>query len=91
MARVNDVGEPDPRLFYVFTRQGSLVDYLRTRGRAVISRNDLLKFARDICDGMTYLESKEVVHRDLAARNVLIAEDNTAKVPSFHIGRNLLN
>ena len=35
---------------------------------------------RDICGGMAYLESKEVVHRDLAARNVLIAEDNTAKV-----------
>ncbi|XP_065836431.1 tyrosine-protein kinase CSK-like [Oscarella lobularis] len=66
-----------------FMARGSLVDYLRTRGRAVISRNDLLKFARDICDGMTYLESKEVVHRDLAARNVLIAEDNTAKVSDF--------
>jgi len=34
----------------------------------------------DTCNGMTYLESRNVVHRDLAARNVLIHEDGMAKV-----------
>jgi len=34
----------------------------------------------DTCNGMAYLESRNVVHRDLAARNVLIHDDGTAKV-----------
>ena len=34
----------------------------------------------DTCDGMAFLETKNLVHRDLAARNVLIDDDTTAKV-----------
>jgi len=43
--------------------QGSLVDYLRSRGRAVISKLNQLNFAKDVCKGMVYLESKNFVHR----------------------------
>ncbi len=43
--------------------QGSLVDYLRTRGRAVISKQNQLDFAKHVCKGMVYLESKNFVHR----------------------------
>ena len=45
--------------------QGSLVDYLRSRGRAVITKRNQLDFARDVCKGMVYLESKNFVHRYL--------------------------
>lgn len=40
----------------------------------------LLKFCREIAEGMEYLSSKSFVHRDLAARNILIAADTTCKV-----------
>ena len=43
--------------------QGSLVDYLRSRGRAVISKRNQLDFAKHVCKGMVYLESKSFVHR----------------------------
>ena len=43
--------------------QGSLVDYLRSRGRAVISKQNQLDFAKHVCKGMVYLESKNFVHR----------------------------
>ena len=32
----------------------------------------LCDFAQEICDGMSYLESKRLIHRDLAARNILV-------------------
>ncbi|KAK2553281.1 Tyrosine-protein kinase CSK [Acropora cervicornis] len=70
-----------------FCGKGSLVEYLRTRGRTVIGQKDLIGFARDIAAGMQYLESKLLVHRDLAARNVLVHDDGTAKVSDFGLAR----
>jgi len=46
-----------------FMEKGSLLDYLRSRGRAVIQKQDQLGFARDVADGMAYLEHKDLIHR----------------------------
>ncbi|XP_015683081.1 tyrosine-protein kinase CSK [Protobothrops mucrosquamatus] len=66
-----------------FMAKGSLVDYLRSRGRSVLGGECLLKFSLDVCEAMAYLEANNFVHRDLAARNVLVSEDNIAKVSDF--------
>nr|KAI8768231.1 tyrosine-protein kinase CSK-like [Biomphalaria glabrata] len=66
-----------------FVGRGNLVEYLRTRGRNVITKKDQINFATDTCAAMDYLESKSLVHRDLAARNVLVHDDGTAKVSDF--------
>ncbi|KYM97655.1 PREDICTED: tyrosine-protein kinase CSK-like [Cyphomyrmex costatus] len=70
-----------------YMSKGSLVDYLRSRGRLHVSKKDQINFAYDTCAGMAYLESRHVVHRDLAARNVLVAENNSAKVSDFGLAR----
>lgn len=70
-----------------YMSKGSLVDYLRSRGRQHITRRDQINFAYDTCAGMEYLECKKVVHRDLAARNVLISENCVAKVSDFGLAR----
>ncbi|XP_013778262.1 tyrosine-protein kinase CSK-like [Limulus polyphemus] len=70
-----------------FMAKGSLVDYLRSRGRMHVSKKDQIAFAADTCAGMEYLESKHVVHRDLAARNVLISEEGVSKVSDFGLAR----
>ncbi|TSK38392.1 Tyrosine-protein kinase CSK [Bagarius yarrelli] len=66
-----------------YMAKGSLVDYLRSRGRTVLGVECLLKFSLDVCEAMEYLEANNFVHRDLAARNVLVSEDNIAKVSDF--------
>jgi len=66
-----------------FMGKGSLLEYLRSRGRQYVTRKDQIGFAVDTCTGMAYLESKGVVHRDLAARNVLLSEEGQAKVADF--------
>ncbi|XP_055874157.1 tyrosine-protein kinase CSK-like isoform X1 [Biomphalaria glabrata] len=66
-----------------FVGRGNLVEYLRTRGRNIITKKDQINFATDTCAAMDYLESKSLVHRDLAARNVLVHDDGTAKVSDF--------
>lgn len=66
-----------------YMAKGSLVDYLRSRGKNVITAHDQIKFARDVCAGMAYLEERGLVHRDLAARNVLLQDNGIAKVSDF--------
>ncbi|XP_036357369.1 tyrosine-protein kinase CSK isoform X5 [Octopus sinensis] len=70
-----------------FMGKGNLVEYLRSRGRSVITKRDQINFATDTCAGMAYLEAKNLVHRDLAARNVLVHEDGTAKVSDFGLAK----
>ncbi|XP_061826292.1 tyrosine-protein kinase CSK-like [Nerophis lumbriciformis] len=79
------IAEEDGSLFIIteYMTKGTLVDYLRSRGRAVLSEVALLKFSLHVCDAMVYLEANNFVHRDLAARNVLLTEDHVAKVSDF--------
>ncbi|XP_070210719.1 tyrosine-protein kinase CSK-like isoform X3 [Littorina saxatilis] len=70
-----------------FMGKGNLVEYLRSRGRSVITKKDQINFATDTCAAMEYLESKSLVHRDLAARNVLVHDDGKAKVSDFGLAK----
>lgn len=70
-----------------FMAKGCLLQYLTTRGRSKITSTDQLKFTKDICAAMTYLEANNFVHRDLAARNILLADDSTAKVADFGLAK----
>nr|BAF02917.1 protein tyrosine kinase CSK [Monosiga ovata] len=70
-----------------FMGKGCLLDYLRSRGRAVINLATQLGFCRDICAAMEYLEEQKFVHRDLAARNILLSDDGVAKVADFGLAK----
>ncbi|XP_022110168.1 platelet-derived growth factor receptor beta-like [Acanthaster planci] len=56
-----------------------------------LTAKDLIKFAKDVADGMAFIASQQCVHRDLAARNVLVAEDMTCKVSDFGLARDVMN
>eukprot|EP00039_Didymoeca_costata_P000313 m.45098 g.45098 ORF g.45098 m.45098 type:complete len:475 (+) comp10191_c0_seq1:295-1719(+) len=70
-----------------FMAKGCMLDYLRSRGRSVITAAVQLGFVKDICAAMTYLEEKNFVHRDLAARNILLSADCVAKVSDFGLAK----
>ncbi|CAL8116306.1 unnamed protein product [Orchesella dallaii] len=55
------------------------------------STKDLVKWAKEIADGMDFLGSQRIVHGDLAARNVLLTEDRVAKITDFGLSRQLYN
>ena len=72
-----------------FMKNGSLLNYLRNSREMFLKsdpRNVTMKlnyFARQIFNGMLYLEKRNMIHRDLAARNCLIGEDDKLKIGDF--------
>ncbi|XP_068733697.1 tyrosine kinase receptor Cad96Ca-like [Montipora capricornis] len=54
-----------------------------------LTSQQLMKFAWQIADGMSYLSLRKIIHRDLAARNVLVGEKETCKVTDFGMARDV--
>ncbi len=54
------------------------------------SQRMLIRFCRDICNGMAFLHSHQVLHKDLAARNILLS-DKTAKIADLGLSSFLTN
>ncbi|KAM7534255.1 hypothetical protein Aperf_G00000107186 [Anoplocephala perfoliata] len=61
-----------------FSPLGSLLAFLRSRGRVVIPPTALLSFATDVARGLAYMESRSFLHCDVAARNVLLFTPTTS-------------
>ena len=59
MGKVRSCTVVDPRSH----DQGCLLDFLRSRGRSVVTTDMQLKFAKDINAAMMFLESQNFVHR----------------------------
>ncbi|XP_078379900.1 tyrosine kinase receptor Cad96Ca-like [Oculina patagonica] len=55
--------------------------------KTTVTSDQLLKFAFEIADGMSFLAFNNIIHRDLAARNVLVGENETCKVTDFGMAR----
>lgn len=69
---------------------GSLRDRLRKECHHT-PLSQLVEYAVQIANGMSYLESKRFIHRDLAARNVLLATSQKVKIGDFGLMRALPN
>ncbi|KAK5977512.1 Protein kinase domain-containing protein [Trichostrongylus colubriformis] len=53
------------------------------RSTAYIPYQMLFKIIWEICDGISYIHSRNLIHRDLAARNVLLTTGLRAKISGF--------
>ncbi|XP_067030266.1 fibroblast growth factor receptor 1-like isoform X2 [Acropora muricata] len=98
------VTKSEPLLVLIeYVPYGDLLGYLR-RSRGLndtyykdpdikpttsLTSQQLMKFAWQIADGMSYLCLRKVVHRDLAARNVLVGERETCKITDFGMARDV--
>uniref|UniRef100_A0A8D8YC98 receptor protein-tyrosine kinase n=1 Tax=Cacopsylla melanoneura TaxID=428564 RepID=A0A8D8YC98_9HEMI len=61
----------------------------RNSGYDVITTQDLICWAFQVCQGMEYLASRKVMHGDLAARNILLAEEKIVKICDFGLAKNM--
>lgn len=72
-----------------FMKNGSLLNYLKKHRELFLKSESsyvtkkLNSFSKQIFEGMSYLEERQIIHRDLAARNCLIGNDDILKVGDF--------
>ena len=70
--------------YYIITeymKHGNLLDYLHEcAGQKLLK---VINMAKQIAEGMVYLEEQNYVHRDIAARNILVGDGMVCKIANF--------
>ncbi|XP_033641683.1 fibroblast growth factor receptor 2-like [Asterias rubens] len=96
--------EDPPLIIMEYLPNGNLLQHLRSSRqriediqtqrasiRTALSPTDLIRYAYEIANGMTYLASMMCIHRDLAARNILLSRDGVCKLSDFGLARDVVN
>lgn len=68
-------------MVFEFLGGGTLGDYVTKCGK--LPPRDLLRFARQLCRGLSHLHSRGIIHRDISPDNVWLDERNVAHLGDF--------
>ncbi|CAG8691989.1 8123_t:CDS:10 [Dentiscutata erythropus] len=80
------VSSDDLKYFLVteWMENGNLRDYYKNNR---LDWSKRFEFAIDICKGIAFLNSQEILHHDIRGANILINRDHKAKIANFGLSR----
>ncbi|MDP6454358.1 MAG: serine/threonine-protein kinase, partial [SAR202 cluster bacterium] len=82
---IYEFGDESGQLFMVIPAMthGSVTDLIRQSEDRRVGLDRIVEIATDVCKGLEFLHSREVVHRDLKPSNVWLSESGTARLGDF--------
>lgn len=85
--KVKSVFEFDSRVFIFmdWAENGDLLSYIKRNGPQ--KNLDAKRIFSDLCSGIAYCHSIDVVHRDMKCENLLITKENRVKIADFGFAR----
>src|SRR5579859_4342655 len=57
--------------------------------KRIISTDQLVEMAKQVCAGLDYAHSRNVIHRDIKPANIMITGQNVAKIMDFGIAKSV--
>ena len=76
-----------PYITMEYVKGEDLKSYVRNKG--ILSDDEALSIAKQVCDGLVEAHELGVVHRDLKPQNIMIDEQGKAKIMDFGIARSV--
>ncbi|MBN1983967.1 MAG: serine/threonine protein kinase [Chitinivibrionales bacterium] len=55
--------------------------------KKLLTIEEIIDYSKQICRGMRYAHSKEIIHRDIKPQNILIDKNNTCRITDFGIAK----
>ncbi len=84
---IYDAGEQD-NIFYIAMEfiEGTTLHQLMSQ-RRVLGTEDVIRLSRQICAGLDYAHSHNLVHRDIKPANIMITGNGAVKIMDFGIAK----
>lgn len=89
IVRVYQIGNHPQDGYYIAMElcEYTLKGFLRKHGIKKFTEREARAFFTEVCKGVAYLQSKNVIHRDLKFENILIDSKNNLKIADFGLAK----
>src|SRR5256714_3587627 len=84
---IYDAGEQDGMVYIAMEYIEGTTLHSMLAERRVLTADEVIQLSRQICKGLDYAHSHEIIHRDVKPANIMITANGTVKIMDFGIAK----
>ncbi len=87
IVKVYEIGETEEHTYLAmeYLSGGTLHEYIKEK--KMLSENETLKLALQICDGLEIIHNGDCIHRDLKSQNIMFDSEGNIKIMDFGLSK----